>query len=269
VVRPVRIVWERGPRRRRDGGREPAASQQARRALARQLRHQEQKAVRLRGREHLVTGASAIRWERVQRRLQRVKPDWDDPRMLEVGSGAHGIVFGSGSTRAVGIDPLAVPYAGLFPAWQRKVPTIAAVGRALPFRDGAFDVVFCDNVVDHSERPAAIMAELARVLAPGGLLYFSVNVHHRLYWLAAWAHRAWNACGIRLEIGPFADHTVHLVPEEARRLVSDLPVEVCRERIYLAEARERARRRRFRHPGHLVPLVFFKNARFEVIAQRR
>ena len=269
LVRPLRIVSDHAEPAVRGKWRKRGSSHHAKRALDRQLEYQAQKAPTLQGREDQIAGALAERWGRVQRRLQRVKPGWDDPRMLEVGSGAHGILFGSGSSRAIGVDPLAVHYAGLFPTWQRNVPTVAAVGERLPFADGTFDVVLCDNVVDHAERPAAIVAELARLLVPGGLLYFTVNVHHRLYSIVGRAHRAWNAAGIPLEIGPFADHTVHLTPDEARALFAGLPLEICRETVYLAEAKERARRRRLRHPGDLLPLVFFKNARCVVIAQRR
>jgi SAM-dependent methyltransferase len=269
LVRPLRVLSEQAEPLIRSRWRRRGSSHHAERALARQLEHQAQKASALRGREDQVAAALAERWGRVQRRLQRVKPDWRDPRMLEVGSGAHGILFGSGSSRAIGVDPLAVQYAGLFAAWQRNVPTVAAVGEHLPFADATFDVVLCDNVVDHAARPAAIVAELARLLVPGGLLYFTVNVHHRLYSILGRAHRAWNAAGIPLEIGPFADHTVHLTPDEARALFVGLPLEIRRESVYLAEAKERARRRRLRHPGHLLPLIFFKNARFVLIAQRR
>lgn len=41
---------------------------------------------------------------------------------------------------------------------------------ALPFEDGSFDVVVCVRVVHHLERPAAVFAEFARVLRPGGVL---------------------------------------------------------------------------------------------------
>ena len=269
IVRPLRVLSEHAKPVIRGRWPRRGSSRHAERALARQLEHQAQKASALRGREEQMAAALTERWGRVQRRLQRVKPGWDHPRMLEVGSGAHGILFGSGSSRAIGVDPLAVQYAGLFPAWQRNVPTVAAVGERLPFADGTFDVVLCDNVVDHADRPGAIVAELARLLVPGGLLYFTVNVHHRLYSIVGRAHRAWNAAGIPLEIGPFADHTVHLTPDEARALFAGLPLEICRETVYLAEAKERARRRRLRHPGHLLPLVFFKNARCVMIAQRR
>jgi ubiquinone/menaquinone biosynthesis C-methylase UbiE len=43
----------------------------------------------------------------------------------------------------------------------RRVPTVSALGECLPFPDGAFDVVLCDNVIDHAKSPAATVAELA------------------------------------------------------------------------------------------------------------
>src|SRR5207253_937725 len=111
-----------------------------------------------------------------------------DARVLEVGSGAHGLVFYFGPsawTRGVGVDPLACDYAALFPAWQRRAQTIAAAGERLPFADSTFDVVLCDNVVDHAESPSVIVRETARVVAHGGLVYFTVNFHHAVYSAAA------------------------------------------------------------------------------------
>ena len=58
---------------------------------------------------------------------------------------------------------------------------ISATGESLPLRDKSFDIVLCDNVVDHAKNPRRIIEEIARVLAPGGMLYFEVNIHHRIY----------------------------------------------------------------------------------------
>jgi SAM-dependent methyltransferase len=65
---------------------------------------------------------------------------------------------------------------------------------AIPFRDGSFDVVAALDVIEHVESEASILAELRRVLAPGGRLLVSVpayqwawsdhdvaNGHHRRY----------------------------------------------------------------------------------------
>lgn len=65
---------------------------------------------------------------------------------------------------------------------------------ALPFADGSFDVVSAFDVVEHCEPEATALAELHRVLRPGGRLLLSVpayqwawsdhdiaNGHHRRY----------------------------------------------------------------------------------------
>jgi SAM-dependent methyltransferase/membrane-bound metal-dependent hydrolase YbcI (DUF457 family) len=263
------FVWawwvdrQRPARDRRDEAR-----RRARRALVRQFAYQRVKAARAVGREDEYVRAMRARSARVRSRLKAFRPIASDARVLEVGSGAHGLVFYFGARRAVGCDPLACEYAKLFPAWQGRAQTVAAFGERLPFADSSFDIVLCDNVVDHAEGPAEIVRELARVLAPGGLLYFTVNFHHPFYNAAARLHAAWNAAGLRYEIGPFADHTVHLTLDAARGLFRNLPLRLLEESHNETEARTLARRRPPRHTGDRLKRLFFKNALYEVIAQR-
>jgi SAM-dependent methyltransferase len=234
------------------------------RALERQLASQRKKAnvIQSQQKQVAIAARKTARAREVRERLQQIRPVSQDARVLEVGSGAHGLIFFFGSSRGVGVDPLAAQYRPLFAGWQGRAPTLAATGEALPFPSGVFDVVLCDNVIDHAERPAAIVAEIARVLAPGGLLYFSVNVHHPVYGAASRLHGLWNGLGLRLEIRPFADHTVHLTEGEARRMFAPLPLRVLEESV------ERADPGSARHAGDLLKRAFFKNAAFEVIAVR-
>ena len=46
---------------------------------------------------------------------------------------------------------------------------------ALPFEDGAFDLVLCSQVIEHVLNPQTAVAELARVLRPGGTLVISTD----------------------------------------------------------------------------------------------
>src|SRR6476659_2082304 len=176
----------------------------AQRALERQLAYQQHKAEHLRGHEDEVIVAMTKSSRRVRDLLEAFQPIQSDARVIEVGSGAHGLIFCFGSEHGIGVDPLAVSYGSLFPRWQRRAQTIAAVGESLPFADQSFDLVLCDNVVDHAESPRKIAGELARILVPGGLLYFTVNIHHQLYALAAGVHSSWRAAGVPYEVGPFA-----------------------------------------------------------------
>ena len=202
----------------------------------------------------------------VRAKLEALGPLPEEARVLEVGSGAHGLIFFFDAAERVGIDPLADHYRTLFPAWQGRARTIAADGERLPFPDGSFNVVLCDNVVDHAEDPRAIIVEMARVLAPGGLLYFTVNVHHPFYHLAGSAHAAWHTLGLRFEITPFADHTVHLTPAAARALFAGLPLRFLAESDNVEETRRQ--RVNARHPGDQLKRLFYKNAQWEVIAVR-
>ena len=248
--------------------RETTQRKLARRALQRQLAYQQRKSEHVRGREDEIIAAMHRSARRVREFLETFQPIAPDARVVEVGSGAHGLIFYFGSTRGIGVDPLAVSYGRLFPRWQNCVATVAAAGESLPFPDRSFDVVLCDNVVDHAESPTRIVGELSRILMPGGLLYFTVNVHHRVYAIAADVHSSWRALGLPYEVGPFADHTTHLTLGAAEALFRNLPLQVLSAKSNIDEARARARQQPARHAGDRLKRVFFKNALYEVVARR-
>lgn len=243
-------------------------SRLAHRALERQLEYQQRKAEHVRGREDEVIAAMQRSARRVRDLLEEFQPIAVDARVVEVGSGAHGLIFYFGSMHGIGVDPLAVSYGRLFPRWQRCAQTIVAVGESLPFPGESFDVVLCDNVVDHAESPSKIVSELARILRPGGLLYFTVNIHHPLYAIAAGVHSGWRAVGVPYEVGPFADHTTHLTLEAAESLFKSLPLKILSAKNNVDEARARARKQPPRHVGDRLKRVFYKNALYEVVARR-
>jgi SAM-dependent methyltransferase len=240
----------------------------AQRALERQLEYQERKAKTVVGREAEFVAAMQRSSKRVRDLLESFKPIDSKVRVIEVGSGAHGLIFYFGQSYAIGVDPLAVEYAGLFPAWQRRASTVASFGERLPFADDTFDIVLCDNVVDHAESPSGIVEELVRVLRPKGLLYFTVNVHHPIYSAAASAHAGWQSVGLPFELGPFADHTTHLTPASAKRLFAGLPLKILSEVLGIEQAKDRARNLPPRHLGDRLKRVFYKNASYELIAAK-
>jgi SAM-dependent methyltransferase len=47
-------------------------------------------------------------------------------------------------------------------------------GHDLPFRDGSFDAVVCQAVLEHVADPPRVVAEIHRVLAPDGLVYSEI-----------------------------------------------------------------------------------------------
>jgi SAM-dependent methyltransferase len=92
-------------------------------------------------------------------------------RMLDAGSGVGGPA--AWLTEHFGVGPVcAEPMRAAARASRRLfgLPAVAATGEALPFPDGAFDAAWCLGVLDTAGDKAALLAELHRVLAPGGRL---------------------------------------------------------------------------------------------------
>lgn len=248
---------------------ESVRTERAQRALERQLEYMRQFAEQCRGHEEGLVAGMAEKAARVRALLSSVKPIHASDRVLEVGSGGCGLIFNFGGEHVIGVDPLADHLRQLFP-WQRQspVPTLSAEGENLPFSDAEFDVVLSDNVVDHARDPRKILAEIARVLKPGGLFYFTVHVHHPIYHHASLVYAQWHRLGLPGEITPFADHTVHLTVRAAERLFDRLPFRIVRSSTDLVAARLQARRNPPRHLGDRLKRLFFKNATFEAIAVR-
>jgi SAM-dependent methyltransferase len=240
----------------------------ARRALDRQLDYQRRKAKAVRGHEPELMADMAAHSAAVREKLNTVAKIPAEARVLEVGSGAHGLIFFFEAAERVGVDPLADHYRQLFPAWQERATTIAAEGERLPLDDASFDIVLCDNVVDHAESPRRIVEEIARVTRPGGLMFFTVNVHHPIYGWASALHSGWRALGIPIEITPFADHTVHLTLDDARNLLRGVAFKIIEQTDTIEETRSADRLAPRRHLGDHLKRWFFKNARWEVIAVR-
>ena len=51
-----------------------------------------------------------------------------------------------------------------------RVKFLIADGNSLEFPDASFDLVICNSVLHHLEMPARLLAEIARVAAPGGAI---------------------------------------------------------------------------------------------------
>ncbi|WP_457207507.1 methyltransferase domain-containing protein, partial [Nocardioides sp. P5_C9_2] len=80
------------------------------------------------------------------------------------------------SLRVVGADP----HGGYLSAARVRHPGLALVRAAdrLPFADGIFDSISMLDVLEHTADDRAALAEVRRVLRPGGLLVLTVPARH-------------------------------------------------------------------------------------------
>lgn len=84
-------------------------------------------------------------------------------RVLDLGAGTGAANREFGSRRVVALDPSA-PMLALNPQRRR----VAGYGEHLPFADASFDAVFSAFVLRNVDSIAATLAEIHRVLRPGG-----------------------------------------------------------------------------------------------------
>jgi ubiquinone/menaquinone biosynthesis C-methylase UbiE len=54
---------------------------------------------------------------------------------------------------------------------------------ALPLEDASVDAAFANMVLHHAEDPAAMLAEMARVVGPGGVVAIVDEVEHSQAWM--------------------------------------------------------------------------------------
>lgn len=119
-------------------------------------------------------------------------------RRLVAGARGRVLDLGCGTGRNLPLYPAERPVVGcdvrveLLAAARRRAPTrplLLASAEALPFADGAFDTVVSGLVFCSVPDPLRGLAEVHRVLAPGGRLRMLEHVRSRRAWFAWWQDR--------------------------------------------------------------------------------
>jgi SAM-dependent methyltransferase len=108
--------------------------------------------------------APLVRW--LKGEAARAHDDLGRYRLLDVGCGVkpYESLFAPFAVSYVGVDPVVNPRAEL----QGFIED-------LPVEDGTFDVVLCNQVLEHCADPALAVRELGRVTAPGGRVLASTH----------------------------------------------------------------------------------------------
>jgi SAM-dependent methyltransferase len=90
-------------------------------------------------------------------------------RVLDAGAGEGRFRRYFAHARYIGVDSAVGD-----PGWDYSALSALGDLTRLPFADGSFDAALCTTVLEHVREPRAVLAEIARVLRPGGALYVSV-----------------------------------------------------------------------------------------------
>ena len=88
----------------------------------------------------------------------------------------------------------------------------------LPFADASFDLVWCSEVIEHLEQPAASLAELRRVTKPGGELVLTTPNSY------AWLFRALAVVGFTPQRIQRKDHLHFFDGGDIEKLAPDAEV---------------------------------------------
>jgi SAM-dependent methyltransferase len=118
----------------------------------------------------------------VLRVVQGVVPGLRGKRHLDVGCAYGGACVAAGRLGAVSIgidvDPTLLRFAEAnrkdHPSLPLEFHEASAMDLSLRDRLGSFDVITCDNVIEHVECPERLVANIAALLAPDGVAYVTI-----------------------------------------------------------------------------------------------
>jgi ubiquinone/menaquinone biosynthesis C-methylase UbiE len=95
-------------------------------------------------------------------------------RVLEIGCGAGNILAQIPSMRRCGIDLAETLLAKAARRLAKQGTLVQGDAEHLPFRDHAWQRVYCSEVLEHIPSPGAALAEMRRLVADGGVAVVSV-----------------------------------------------------------------------------------------------
>ncbi len=114
-------------------------------------------------------------WKNILSEVGKRSPVRPGEAVLDIGCGLDTVLDYLPDVRGFTLDSLMGQLASL--GLSAGIGHTAGAFEQMPFAGGAFDRVFLMNVLDHVRDPSAGLAEIARVMRPGGTLVLSVDTY--------------------------------------------------------------------------------------------
>jgi ubiquinone/menaquinone biosynthesis C-methylase UbiE len=129
--------------------------------------------------EHMADVPEKVRWATaIFGRLKRVARIPPDARVLDVGAAGGGFLVACAQLgyRCVGVEPWAAARQTASELGERlhvAIEVREGSAESIPFEDESFDVVHASSVIEHVLNLDKSLAEIHRVLKPGGVFWFN------------------------------------------------------------------------------------------------
>lgn len=98
--------------------------------------------------------------------------------VLDIGPGCMGFPDACPAAVSIGVDPLAQDYAEAGLLLESNAVYLSVPAESIPLRSASVDVIIARNSLDHVDSPTKVLAEVLRLLRPGGEFIVNVDVDH-------------------------------------------------------------------------------------------
>ncbi len=187
-------------------------------------------------------------WQRYIDLLKRHVDLNPGDKILDIGCGPCGLINQLSQEKRYGLDSLIDYYLKEFDM-PKEVNWVRGYGENIPFKDNLFDIVICTNVLDHTQDPEMVLAEINRILKEDRFLLCTVSTYSRWlkqaivllekinmgdilhpYTFTSWGVEAiikkagFKTVGTSENIGALADETRRMSPKLKNELVKALDI---------------------------------------------